>query len=72
METERALRRLGPLSKRQERVVRAMGHNIVSKLLHGPTVRLKQLAAEDNACQPASLVRDLFGLVGFDTGKGHD
>lgn len=61
-EVARALRRLGPLSEHQERVVRMLANNIVTKLLHSPTVRLKQMASEGDGFRSADLLRDLFGL----------
>jgi len=70
-EVERALRRLGPLNAHQERVVRMLAHNIVSKLLHSPTVRLKQLAEEGNGYESADVLRDLFGLSGSLRREGH-
>ncbi len=70
-EIARALRRLGPLNEHQERVVRTMAHNIVSKLLHSPTVRLKQLAREGNGYHSADVLRDLFGLSGSCSEEGH-
>ncbi len=70
-EVDRALRRLGPLSEHQERVVRILAHNIVSKLLHTPTARLKELAEEGNGWRSAGVLRDLFGLPGSYKGEGH-
>jgi len=61
-EVDRALRRLGPINEHQERVVRMLAHNIVSKLLHTPTVRLKELAGEGEGYRSAGVLRDLFGL----------
>jgi glutamyl-tRNA reductase len=61
-ETERALRRLGPLSDREERIVRALGQSIVNKLLHLPTVRLKEYADEGAGYMYVDTLRSLFGL----------
>jgi glutamyl-tRNA reductase len=69
-EIDRALRRLGPVTKHQEKVVRTLARNIVSKLLHSPTVRLKELAEEGNGHESADLLRDLFGLSGSCEGEG--
>ena len=44
--------------ERLDRLTRGM----LQKLLHRPTVRLKELAAEDGVGQYADAVRDLFGL----------
>ena len=71
-EVERALRGQGPLDEHQQRVVRMLAHNIVSKLLHTPTVRLKELADEGDGYRSAGLLRDLFGLTGHSTEERHD
>jgi glutamyl-tRNA reductase len=63
-ETERALRRLGPLNDREERIVRALGQSIVNKLLHVPTVRLKEYADEGEGYMYVDTLRNLFGLNG--------
>ena len=42
-EVEQTLRRLGPLTPHQERLVQSMGKAIASKLLHEPTVHLREL-----------------------------
>lgn len=70
-EVDRALRRLGPLDEHQERVVRMLAQNIVSKLLHTPTVRLKELADEGDGYRSAGVLRDLFGLTGNKHEEGH-
>ncbi len=70
-EIARALRRLGPLNLHQEQVVRSLAHNIVSKLLHGPTVRLKELAGQGNGHRSADMVRHLFDLSPSGQGDGH-
>ena len=43
-EIEKARRRLGPLTPEQEKALEAATSAIVNKLLHAPTVRLKELA----------------------------
>jgi glutamyl-tRNA reductase len=63
-EVERALRRLGPLSERDQQIVRALGQGIVNKLLHHPTVRLKQFADEGSGYMYVDTLRRLFGLNG--------
>jgi glutamyl-tRNA reductase len=37
-------------------------HRVVGKLLHAPTVRIKQLAAEPTAGTYADVLRELFAL----------
>ena len=60
-ELERA--RLGDLSDAERERLDALTRGIVNKLLHRPTVRLKQLAAEDGSAPYAEAVTELFGLA---------
>jgi glutamyl-tRNA reductase len=60
-ELERA--RLGDLSQAERERLDALTQRIVNKLLHRPTVRLKQLAAEDESGPYAEAVTELFGLA---------
>lgn len=61
-ELDKALRRLGDLNDREQEVVRALAHGLVNKLLHEPTVRLKQYAVQGDGYRYTDVVRDLFGL----------
>jgi glutamyl-tRNA reductase len=61
-ELARAERRLGPLSDEQRRAVETLTSRIVEKLLHRPTVRMKQAAAAADGVVYADAVRHLFGL----------
>jgi len=61
-EVEQTLRRLGPLTPRQERLVQAMGKAIASKLLHEPTVRLRELAPDEELPTYLELIQDLYGI----------
>ncbi len=60
-ELERA--RLGDLSPAERARLDALTQRIVNKLLHRPTVRLKELAAEDESGPYAEAVTELFGLA---------
>jgi glutamyl-tRNA reductase len=63
-EIERARRRMGTLTPEQENALEAVTAAIVNKLLHAPTVHLKQMAArEDGDPRQDMLVRALFGLA---------
>lgn len=55
-EVEAALRRLGDLDEGQQKVVELLAHRIVNKILHEPTVRLR------DETDYAGAVRDLFSL----------
>ena len=66
-EVARAEPRLGTLSPRERRAVESLTTQIVNKLLHLPTVRLKEAAAAPtggvDGVLYAEAVRHLFGLV---------
>ena len=61
-ELRRAESRLGPLTESQRQAVEALASRIVDKLLHLPTVRMKQAAAAADGVVYAETVRHLFGL----------
>jgi len=61
-EVEQTLQRLGPLTPRQERLVHAMGKAIASKLLHEPTVRLRELSTGEDPSTYLELVQVLYGI----------
>lgn len=63
-ELEWALRRLDHLSDQERKVVTTLSRRIVNKILHQPTIRLKQRANGRQAYRYAETVRDLFGLSG--------
>jgi glutamyl-tRNA reductase len=67
-ELERAEGRLASLSPSQRRAVEALTSQIVAKLLHQPTVRMKEAAAGAEGVLYADAVRHLFGL-GDDAGQ---
>ena len=64
-EFDRAQRRLGALSPEERRAVESLTVQIVNKLLHDPTVRLKAAAAGADGAAYADAVRHLFALEGF-------
>lgn len=61
-ELERVEGRLGTLSPSQRRAVEALTSQIVAKLLHQPTVRMKEAATGAEGVLYADAVRHLFGL----------
>jgi glutamyl-tRNA reductase len=56
------LAKLGALSDDERRTVEAVTAQIVNKLLHRPTVRIKEAAADADGARFVEMVRDLFGL----------
>lgn len=63
-EVQRALRRLRSLSDEEQQVVEALTLSLVNKLLHHPTLRLKEATAVGEGQRYAALVRELFALEG--------
>jgi glutamyl-tRNA reductase len=61
-EIEKAKKRLGSLTPEQEAVLEATGNAIVNKLLHPPTVRLKEIAKDGEAVAEVGFIRKLLGL----------
>jgi glutamyl-tRNA reductase len=61
-ELRRAEARLGRLTEAERSVVESVTSQIVNKLLHLPTVRMKQAAAAADGVLYAEAVRHLFGL----------
>ncbi|HEY7207572.1 MAG TPA: glutamyl-tRNA reductase [Gaiellaceae bacterium] len=61
-ELQRVEARLGTLTESQRRAVESLTSRIVDKLLHLPTVRMKQAAAAADGVIYAETVRHLFGL----------
>jgi len=63
-EVKRALRRLEGLTDKDRQIIQAMTERIVNKLLHHPTICLKQHAICSDGYRYAEVARDLFGLDG--------
>ncbi len=61
-ELDRAAGRLAELTPEQRDAVEAMTRGLVAKLLHDPTVRLKDAAGSSQGDRLAESVRDLFDL----------
>ena len=61
-EVDRVMRRLPELGAREREVVESLASGIVNKLLHQPTVRLKQQATGANGTAYAEALQYLFDL----------
>jgi glutamyl-tRNA reductase len=61
-ELERALGRLGDVDPETAAQLERFSRSLVTKLLHEPTVRLRERAGEGDADEVATAVRELFGL----------
>jgi glutamyl-tRNA reductase len=68
-ELERVRARLDRLTEAERRAVEAVTSRIVDKLLHGPTVKMKEAAAGADGAVYADALRHLFGL-GDDAAPG--
>jgi glutamyl-tRNA reductase len=70
-ELERLLNQLD-LGKRERELVAKMTHRLLNKILHEPTVRLKEEAATGNGAVYISTMRHMFLLVeGSASAPGH-
>jgi glutamyl-tRNA reductase len=67
-ELERALRRMKGVTDQDQEIIQAMTKRIVNKLLHHPTICLKEHASGSDAYRYAEVARDLFGLDGKEDG----
>ncbi len=63
-EVERALNRLPNLTTADRGIVQLLAHRLVSKLVHGPTTRLREEALGGSGHSYARLVEGLFALDG--------
>jgi glutamyl-tRNA reductase len=61
-ELQRALRRLGDISPEERTVIESLTRSIVNKLLHTPTRRLRDAAAQGDGQRYAAMVSELFNL----------
>jgi glutamyl-tRNA reductase len=61
-EIEKVRSRLGPLTREQEEALESATAAIVNKLLHAPTVALKDAARNGHEPEQVSLIRRLLGL----------
>ena len=61
-EVNRALRRLGPVSPREQEIIQALSKSIVQKLLHDPVSAIKHLAAGDHPEEGLTLAAGIFNL----------
>ncbi len=62
-ELERTLRDLSDVDPETAERIEHLSHALVKKLLHDPTVRLRERAGEGDADEVAAAVRELFGLA---------
>jgi glutamyl-tRNA reductase len=61
-EVERTMRFIGPVDAETREHIQHLSQALVNKLLHEPTIRIKELAHNDEADHYVSAICDLFGL----------
>lgn len=61
-EVDKAIRRIPDLSPEAEQRIDALTRSIVQKILHNPTIRLREVAGSSHASEYADITRGLFGL----------
>ena len=71
-ELDRLGHRLGDLNEEQRQQVEMLTASIVNKILHGPTVRMKEAAGRDECYLYVDAVRTLFGLNGSSGARAAD
>lgn len=67
LELSRTMRSIGPLDQHQTQLLEELTSRIVNKLLHEPTLRLKEAASTSDAGRYSEVVQYLFSLQG----QGH-
>jgi glutamyl-tRNA reductase len=61
-ELKRCFNRLGPVDPRTERLIRALAHSLVNKLLRTPILRLKEYALAEEGQLYSKVLENLFAL----------
>ena len=61
-ELRRCFNRLGETDPRTEKVIKSMAYSIVNKLLHTPTMRLKEYACRGDGQVYGEMLEDFFGV----------
>lgn len=62
-EVKQAMQRLSQFDQRDQQVIRRLAHRIVNKLLHDPTIRLKECANTGSGSFYAHVFSELFALT---------
>ncbi len=62
-EVDKTLARMNTLDEKQRKSIEAMGMAIVNKLLHAPTMRLRNVTQQEDGVRLADAAAELFGLT---------
>jgi len=65
-ELEKTLRKLEGLHPEDKEQIKALTHSIVQKIMHGPTVFLREEANGPNGEKYANAASEIFGLNGLE------
>jgi glutamyl-tRNA reductase len=71
-EVDTYLKKMSALNERDKNLIEAMSQAVVNKILHLPTVRLKEAAADGTSRRHADSLRYLFGLSSEETQQEDD
>lgn len=71
-EVQQALKRLPSADDRTAQIVARLAHRLINKLLHEPTVRLRDQASDGNGFGYAQAIVELFGLHHIDCALEQD
>jgi glutamyl-tRNA reductase len=72
VETRRALQSLSHLSARDRAAIETLTRQLLAKMLHAPTTRLRESAAEGRDAQVLEVARYLFALDDTVLGRNGD
>jgi len=61
-ELEKALRKFGNLTEREEKILRSMAHAITNKITNAPIIKLREYSQTDQGHMYAQVLLDLFDL----------
>ncbi|MFC1713263.1 glutamyl-tRNA reductase [Candidatus Poribacteria bacterium] len=61
-ELEKALRKFGNLTTREEKILRSMAHAITNRITNAPIIKLREYSQTDQGHMYAQILLDLFGL----------
>jgi glutamyl-tRNA reductase len=65
-ELQEALNKLPELSEQEQEIIKRMAHRIMNKVLHTPTISLREQASNGDGEKFANVVRELFSLNGVE------
>ena len=61
-ELEKAIRKLGPLTEREDKIIRSMAYSITSKLINTPIIQLREHTNKKQGYMYVQMTKELFNL----------